>query len=81
MVTTRPFRSRILMWTLAVALLAAGGCALEPPEHNPWPTLPEGGSSTKTGVEGGKGSIPVAEKDKGGGGGGTSGKDAGGTEN
>lgn len=42
---------------MAVSLSLAGGCAVDPPTHSPWPTLPEGGSSTKTAVEGGKGTV------------------------
>lgn len=84
MVTTRHARTCILLGGLGIAALAlVAGCAIEPPSHTPWPTLTEGGSSTKTGLEGGKGTLPIAEE-KGKGepaGGSTADKDAGGTEN
>ncbi|GMV43650.1 MAG: hypothetical protein AMXMBFR64_53660 [Myxococcales bacterium] len=74
----RPF-AVIGVLSLAIGALA-GACAMEPPSHAPWPTLEQGGSSPKTGVEGGKGKIPVVDKNQGGGNTPQT-KDAGGSEN
>lgn len=66
MSTSRLARASALVgiFSLAAGVLV-GACSTDPPSHSPWPTLEQGGSSPKTAVEGGKGKLPVAEKETG----------------